>query len=245
MQGYLNRLAVFDLLLGLALTVIVAWALLGTCLKLYQWASTPSPLPIPLTPAPRTRFGVVVRLLAEIVLFRALAKANRVTWLASVFFHYGLLFVLIMHVRFFTASIPSSLLPFIVWSGWAALAMLLGLCVLLIRRIVVDRYRYISTPSDYLHLLLLISIGLSGAALKRLWPVDTFGVGEFLRGALTLQWQALPNSVVLVVHLALVLLLFFVFPISKLLHGVGIVFSPTLNERDTSARLSSKGKPSQ
>jgi hypothetical protein len=52
----------------------------------------------------------------------------------------------------------------------------------------------------------------------------------------TLQWQPLPESAVLWVHLLLVLVLIIVFPVSKLLHGLGILFSPTLNQRDTAAK---------
>lgn len=232
MQDYPNPLVVFDTLLGVSFTLLALWAVLGTLYRIVTWVRTPSPLPIPLTPAPRTRLGVVGRLCLEIFLFRALARANTVTWVASILFHYGLLFILIMHMRFFFAYLPGWLIPFVVWSGWAVAAAVVGLCILLLRRIIVDRVRYISSPSDYLHLVLLLCIVLSGYALKRHWPVNTSTVGEFLRGALSFQWQPLPDGAVLVIHLVFVLLLFFVFPISKLLHGVGIVFTPTLNQRE-------------
>lgn len=236
MQGYPNPLAVSDALLGIGFTVALIWALVATSYRLLQWARTPSPLPIPLTPAPKTHLGVVGRLTLELFAFRALFRANKTTWLASLLFHYGLLFVLIMHVRFLFVQLPPLLLPFIIWSGWAAGAMVLGLCILLARRALIDRMRYISAPSDYLHLLLLIAIAISGLCLKRLWPTDTFAVGQFFRGAMTFHWQPLPESVILWAHLLLVLALIIVFPISKLLHGLGILFSPTLNQRDTAAK---------
>ena len=40
--------------------------------------------------------------------------------------------------------------------------MLIGLAGLLVRRIVVDRVRYISSPSDYLMLLLILGIAATG-----------------------------------------------------------------------------------
>lgn len=198
-----------------------------------QWLKSPSPLRIPITPAPRTRLGVLGRLLLELLAFRSLARANLVTWVASLAFHYGLLFVLIMHLRFVFPNLSPSLIPFIMWSGWATAFMLLGLIVLLLRRCLVDRLRYISSPSDYLHVLLLIGIGVSGLILKRIWPTDLYAMGEFLRGAIMFDWQQLPDHIGVVLHLGLVLLLIVVFPISKLLHGIGIVFSPTLNQRDS------------
>ena len=236
MQDYPNRLAVSDALLGIGFTVALLWALVATSYRLLRWAGTPSRLPIPLTPAPRTRLGVIGRLMLELFAFRALLRANKTTWLASLLFHYGLLFVLIMHTRFIFEQLPPLLLPFLIWSGWAAGAMVIGLGVLLARRVFIDRMRYISAPSDYLHLLLLIAIAISGACLKRFWPVDTFAVGQFFRGVATLQWQPLPGSAVLWIHLLLVLVLIIVFPVSKLLHGLGILFSPTLNQRDTAAK---------
>jgi nitrate reductase gamma subunit len=236
MQGYPNPLAVSDSLLGIGFTVALVWALVATSYRLLQWARTPQPLPIPLTPAPKTHLGVIGRLALELFAFRSLLRANKTTWQASLLFHYGLLFVIIMHTRFIFEQLPPLLIPFIIWSGWAAGAMVIGLCILLARRVLIDRMRYISAPSDYLHLLLLIAIAISGVCLKRFWPVDTFAVGQFFRGVIMFQWQPLPGSAVLWVHLLLVLVLIIVFPVSKLLHGLGILFSPTLNQRDTARK---------
>ncbi|MGQ7845931.1 respiratory nitrate reductase subunit gamma [Granulosicoccus sp. 3-233] len=211
------------------------WLLLATSWRLLQWARTPSPLPIPLAPAPRTRLAVAGRLLLEFLLFRSLARANPTTWLASMAFHYGLLLVLMVHLRLLFEQLPLWLLPFIRISGWATLAMVIGLSVLLLRRFRVDRLRYISAPSDYLHLVLLLCIALSGAALKRLWPSDLHAVGVFLRGALTFNTEGLPVQAGLWLHLGLALLLILIFPISKLLHGAGVLFSPSFNQRDPRA----------
>lgn len=170
----------------------------------------------------------------ELFTFRALARANFPTWLASLAFHYGLLLVLIVHIRFMVPQLPLFLLPFIRLSGWATLMMSAGLLVLLLRRLFIDRLRYISSPSDYLHIILLLLIAASGAAMKRIWPVDLFAVGQFLQGAVWLDWKPLPDGMSVQLHVWLVVLLMMVFPVSKLLHGIGIVFSPTLNQRDTS-----------
>lgn len=224
---------VFDTLFGAAYSLALVWLVAASAFRTRQWLQSISDLQIVLAPAPRSRLGVFGRLLLELFAFRALARANLTTWLASLAFHYGLLFVLIMHLRFVFPTLPLSLLVFIQWSGWAAGLMLGGLLVLLLRRCLIDRLRYISSPSDYLHVLLLMAIACSGLLLKRVWPTDLFAVGEFLRGAFILKWQPLPDHIGLYVHLGLVLLLIIVFPISKLLHGIGIVFSPTLNQRDS------------
>ena len=93
--------------------------------------------------------------------------------------------------------------------------------------------RYISTPSDHLHLALLIAIGATGLGMRFVRPTDIVGVKAFILGLMRLEIQPLPADPVLLVHLALVALLLIVFPISKLMHAPGLFFSPTRNQADT------------
>jgi len=225
---------VFDTAFGIAYTVALLWLLAGTVYRTSIWLRSKSRFLIPLTPAPRSLGGVIGRLALELFTFRSLARADKVTWLASLVFHYGLLWVLIVHLRFVFETLPLALVTFIRFSGWATFFLLAGLFVLLLRRLLVDRVRYISAPSDYLHLVLLLAIAISGTFLKRVWPTDLFQVGEFLRGAMTINWAPMPDHIGVWVHLILVLVLLLVFPVSKLIHGLGIVFSPTFNQRDGS-----------
>jgi len=223
---------VFDTTLGVAYTVALLWLLCGTLFRTIIWLRSRSRFLIPLAPAPRNRTGVVVRLTLELFAFRSLARADKSTWLASLAFHYGLLWLAIVHLRLVFESLPLFLIPFIRFSGWASLCFMVGLSVLLLRRLLIDRLRYISSPSDYLHLVLLLAIGLTGIALKRIWPTSLYDVGEFFRGVLTFSWTSVPDHAGLILHLLSVLLLILVFPVSKLVHGIGIVFSPTFNQRD-------------
>lgn len=215
-----------------AFTLALLGAVSGLAWRMFRWARTPNPLPIPLAPAPRGYPGVAMRLVIEIFLFRSLARASPVTWLPSMLMHYALLLIVLMHLRFVFERLPLWLLPLLRISGWLTAFALLGLGVLLFRRIRVERVRYVSAPSDYLHLLLLIGIVLSGAALQRWGGVDLYRVGEFVRGVLTFDWQALPAHAGLIVHLLCVLVLLVVLPISKLVHAPGIAFAPTFHQRD-------------
>jgi len=110
--------------------------------------------------------------------------------------------------------------------------MLAGLLALWARRLVVERIRYISGPSDHLMLLLLIGIAASGLMMKYVERTDIIAVKAFVLGLLRFDWQPLPTDPVLLVHLGLVLLLMFIFPFSKLLHAPGVFFSPTRNQVD-------------
>ncbi len=116
----------------------------------------------------------------------------------------------------------------------AAFAMVAGLLALLARRIVVERIRYISGPSDHLMLALILAIGLSGLGMKFLARTDIVGVKEFFLGLIYFDPRPLPADPALIVHLTLVLTLMVVFPFSKLLHAPGVFFSPSRNQADNS-----------
>lgn len=218
----------FGLLFYAATVVLLA----GLALRIANYARTPAPLKIPTTPAPVSRGGVALRMLREVVLFESLFKGNLWTWLFGWLFHASLALVLVRHLRYFTEP---------VWS-WVVLAqpvgilagfgMLIGLGGLLVRRIAVERIRYISTPSDYLMLVLLAAIAASGLAMKYVFHTDVVAVKQFFLGLMYFDWQPLPADGVLYLHLALVAALMMVFPFSKLLHAPGVFFSPSRNQVD-------------
>ena len=224
----------FALLFIFATLVLVV----GLARKIIQYARTPAPLKIPTTPAPVTRSGVVLRMFREVVFFESLFKATKWTWLFGWMFHIGLLLVLLRHLRYF---VEPTWLPDWMWflieliqpfGIYAAFAMVAGLLGLFIRRVFVDRVRYISAPSDYLWLLLLGFIGVSGLIMQFVSRTDVVMVKQFFTGLMTFSWGQLPVDFPLIVHLLLVAVLMILFPFSKLLHVPGIFFSPTRNQVD-------------
>jgi nitrate reductase gamma subunit len=219
---------------GVLFLVAVAVFVVGLALRIARYARTPAPLKIATTPAPTTKTGVVMRLFREVVFFESLFKGTKWTWLFSWAFHMGLALVLLRHLRYF---LDPSWVPGPIWllleliqpfGVYAAFAMAFGLAGLFLRRILVDRVRYISAPSDYLMLILLMTIGSSGLAMKFLKHTDIVAVKQFF----TFGGGTLPTDLPLLVHLALVALLLIIFPFSKLLHVPGVFFSPTRNQVD-------------
>ena len=89
---------VFALLFYFAAAVL----LVGVVMRVTRYARTPAPLVIPTTPAPTTRVGVAARMTREVVFFESLFKGNKWTWLFGYLFHFGMLFVLLRHLRYFT-----------------------------------------------------------------------------------------------------------------------------------------------
>jgi nitrate reductase gamma subunit len=219
---------IFAVLFYLATIVFIG----GLAFRIRLYARTPAPLKIPTTPAPITQRGVVWRMFKEVAFFESLFKSNKWTWLFGWIFHAALLLVVLRHLRYFTD-------PVWFWVNWiqpfgkyAGFAMLAGLFALWGRRFLVERVRYISSPSDHLMLILLISIAASGLMMKYVAHTDIVAVKAFALGLLYFNWQPLPSDPVLLIHLGLVLVLMFIFPISKLLHAPGVFFSPSRNQVD-------------
>ncbi len=223
----------YSILFSIATIVLVV----GLVRRIMLYARTPAPLKIPTTPAPITRGGVAVRMLKEVTIFESLFKSNKWIWLFGWIFHFALLLAFFRHLRY--AMSPDNplftliSLELVQTAGkYGGYAMLIGLIGLFGRRIFVDRVRYISAPSDYLMLLLLLGIAGSGLLMTFVSHTDIVALKAFVLGLMRLDWQPLPADPILLVHLSLVLILMVVFPISKLLHAPGVFFSPTRNQAD-------------
>jgi Nitrate reductase gamma subunit len=142
----------FAVLFYAATAILVA----GLAYKIADYFRTPAPLKIPTTPAPTTTGGVVLRNAARSGAVREPVQSPTLwIWAFGILFHGALLLMLLRHLRYFTE-------PVWFWVGWvqpfglyAGFAMVAGLAGLWGRRFVVERIRYISTPSDHLMLALL------------------------------------------------------------------------------------------
>lgn len=216
---------------AIAFYVATLVLVVGVARKIMQYARTPAPLKIPTTPAPVTKQGVVWRMFTEVAFFNSLFRSNKWIWIFGWMFHFALLLVLLRHGRYFVEPgfIINVVQPF---GKYASYAMVIGLGGLWARRFLVDRVRYISSLSDHLILALLVSIGVTGILMKFVWHTDIVSLKMFIDGLFAFNIQPLPGDPLLLIHLALVILLMLIFPISKLLHAPGVFFSPTRNQVD-------------
>jgi nitrate reductase gamma subunit len=205
--------------------------------------------------SPYTTAGVIKRLALDILLFRPLFWNDRVElrmtyelifkrslylWLGGLAFHWSLLAILIRHLRFFTEPVPSfvlavqwldgifqNLLPVLYLSD---IAILIGLFYLFFRRVVYPQVRYISLPSDYFALLLLLAVATTGVLMRLVYRVDLVAVKGLVMKLLSFH-PAPPEGIGLIfyIHLFLVCVLLATFPFSKLMHMAGTFLSPTRN----------------
>ena len=204
----------------------------GLVSKILQYKNTPAPLKIPTMPAPTTQAGVVFRMSKEVVFFESLFKSSKATWLFGWLFHFGLFLDMLRHLRYFIDPVWTWVIIIQPFGKYGSILMFIGLIGLLTRRIIVDRVRYISSPSDHLMLVLLLSITSTGIAMSFYLGADVISVKSFFIGLMTFNIQNIPSDIVLISHLIMLAALMIIFPYSKLLHAPGLFFSPSRNQVD-------------
>ncbi len=222
------------MLTNLAYLVVGIFAL-GFIRRIWVYARCSAPLKIATTPAPTTTMGVVWRLFTEVAFFNSLFKGDKWAWVGGYLFHGALALVLIRHVRYFMDPLPAFFAHVQIVGIVAGIAMVGGLGLLFLRRLIIDRVRYISSLADYFWLLLLLGIGVSGLLMQFCLRPDIVHI----KVAMLNMWHAaeplpmlVPGDFIFLGHLSMVAVLLVLFPFSKLMHMGGIFFSPTRYQVD-------------
>jgi nitrate reductase gamma subunit len=97
---------------------------------------------------------------------------------------------------------------------------------------VLERLRYISTFSDYVALALLLLVIATGNQMRFMGGLDLAQARQFVSGLLMLRPVAPPSDFAFIAHSLLVCALLIYIPFSKLVHFSGLVFNPTLNQKN-------------
>ncbi len=204
--------------------------------------------------SPQNTAGVVGRMALEVLLFRSLFRNTKVElrgerplyggakwlWLAGLVFHWSLLFIVLRHLRFFLEPVPQVVNMLANLDGFFEIgvptlyltdvAILLGVSYLFLRRVVIPQMRYISLPSDYFPLFLILGVALSGVLTRYFYKVDLLGVKELSLGWVRFHPVATEGiGLFFYVHLFLISVLLAYLPMSKLMHMGGVFLSPTRN----------------
>jgi nitrate reductase gamma subunit len=214
--------------------------LLGMGWRITTWLRAPVPLKIPLTPGPATTAGIVGRMAGEVILFRSLFAADRSLWAASWVFHVSLVLLAIGHVAglvvpdFAARALGLTADQFNhlahVTGGVFGIIAMLPLIYLFLRRLFIERVRFISAFSDYFALALLFLVIATGNKMRFSEGLDIVKAREFVDGLIAFQPTVPPQDFVFFAHMVLVCALLAYIPFSKLMHVGGIFFSPTLNQ---------------
>jgi nitrate reductase gamma subunit len=210
--------------------------------RLFAWLRAPVPLKIVLTPAPASTAGVARRLAGEAFLFRSLLWGDRWLWWAAWLFHVSLVMLALGHFAGLVvpglarASLGLTEEQFHhlaqVAGGAFGILAVVPLLWLLVRRLAMERLRYISTFSDYFALALLLLIIATGNQMRFMGGLDLAHARQFVSGLLMFRPVAPPSDLVFALHLILVCVLLAYIPFSKLVHFAGLLFSPTLAQKN-------------
>lgn len=205
--------------------------LVGVVSTMFRWGSVRVPLKITLTPAPGSVVGDIA---SELLSFKTLFGPNRALWVGGWFFHAALALCIVGHVfgigllmHQFTvvgATASQSEQLSMLFGGVAGVVLVAALLYLLYRRMSVSEVSAITDPADYLVLLLLLSIALTGNYLRFFTHVDLPEIRHYVVSLATFA-PAPPANSMFLVHFFFVQLLLLYFPFSKLMHSCGMLFT--------------------
>jgi nitrate reductase gamma subunit len=166
----------FEVLIGKFLPyVTVAILVLGLVYRLRRWQKA-AVANMALYPQSSSNKGEMWRkILSEVVLFRSFRDEHKGLWARTWVFHVSLLLIILGHSRLFTdwplrvalGLSEETVNAISMWSG-GILGIVAMLCcfLLLVRRLSVQRVREISTGEDYLVMLLLLFILITGNVMR-------------------------------------------------------------------------------
>ena len=216
----------------------------GMAYRFYTWGKLASP-PITLFPAPENQKANVVNTVQEALLFKSLFRGDRVLWAFAWGFHVVLLLIFVGHFRVFTNTVDSLLMQFGMsegaikamssgTGGAAGVVILLATILLLARRMALPRVRQITGVADYLALLLIGVVIITGNVMRfggEREHIDLTITREYFGTLATfgnvMDLPALQHNMFLL-HMFLALLLILCLPFSKILHFGGIFFTHQL-----------------
>jgi nitrate reductase gamma subunit len=204
---------------------------IGVLYRIWRWMHTPVPLRVVVTPAPRTRAGVLWRMAGDALWFPSLFKGDKLLWLASLFFHGFLGLVVLRHSRFFFYPVPEWVTGIQTIGLYAGYFIPLPLLLLLTRRLLMERNLYLSVLGDFFALFLLLSIAMSGILLEVFFRTYTVDVKALILGLVYLRPVIPEMNWLFGLHFLFIMVLMAYFPFGKLMHAGGLFFSPTRNQR--------------
>jgi nitrate reductase gamma subunit len=209
--------------------------------RIKLWSRLAAPK-MTLFPAPNPGGDRFIEVLKETFLFKSLFKGDKNLWALGWVFHVMLALIFVGHFRVFAWLPDRTLLAIgmtsdnintmsMVSGGAAGLIILVTLLIILGRRFGVKRVREISESSDYIALLLVMVIVLTGDVMRFFVHVDLAQTREYFQGLLLFSPQPLPANSWFIFHYLLAQLLIMYIPFSKILHFGGIFFSQSLVQK--------------
>ncbi|MEE9443301.1 MAG: respiratory nitrate reductase subunit gamma [candidate division Zixibacteria bacterium] len=180
----------------------------------------------------------------ESFLFPGLFKGDKFFWATAWLFHVSLALIIVGHLRVLTGVFDKMFISFgmnqegintmsSVSGGIAGIVIMLAAFILILRRMSSIRVREISLPSDYLALIFVLAILITGNLMRFGAHFDLELTRVYFSGIFSLSATeaTIPQNAMFLVHFFLVQILVIYIPFSKILHFGGIFFTQTLIQK--------------
>ena len=211
----------------------------GVAYRFVSWSKLPQPGKLTLYPT--TGWGLSSAL-REALLFPNVYKGDRLLWLLAWPFHFALACAFLGHFRVVTGLIDAALEALgmtsvgigefsAVAGGVAGIVLLIAAGALLLRRLLLPRAREVSSMPDFVALLLLVAVIVSGNAMR--FGSNPINLAETRAWALSLLKfaPAVPSNRAVLMHAFCAELLIIYLPLSKLMHFGGMFYTMALVRR--------------
>ncbi len=207
----------------------------GLAYRVIHWWRIPRASVSLVVPPERRSMGrTLLEIVAEIVSFRRVFKSSIRFWAITWPFHVSILVFVLGHFRLFVdlnwlwnllrlTPEQVDLLAFI-GGATSGTVFMLGALALLVRRFMMP-VRSLSVPSDYLLLLLLLTLAVTGNYMRFFMHIELEEYRLFFSNLFHLRFDAPLENVVFVWHFLLVQVFLIYFPFSKLVHIIGGVLT--------------------
>ncbi len=217
------------------LTFVVFLA--GLAYRLFEWRKLALPK-MTLYPAPEPGAKTFWGVLKATFFSPGLFKADKFLWAGAWVFHAALALIIIGHVRVATdfpalwaaLGINPDVMSATVGTS-AGIIILAATVLLTFRRLTIPRVQEITQAGDYLALILLLAVILSGNAMRFQGHFDLNLTREYFTGLFRFQFPLPPLNGWFLTHFLFSQVLLLYLPFSKFLHLGGIFFTQTALQR--------------
>jgi len=201
---------------------------------IHLWRSPRAAVSLVVPPQRRSVGSAVGAIATEVVTFRRVFKGSKALWAVSWLFHVSVFVFVVGHFRLFIdfswlwnllRLTPEQVDQLAFVGGTASgTVFMLGLVALLVRRLRMP-VRSLSVPSDYLLLLLLLAIAVTGNYMRFLMHIELEPYRAFFSNLFGLRFGVPVQNPVFMLHFLLVQVFLIYFPFSKLVHVIGGVLT--------------------
>jgi nitrate reductase gamma subunit len=198
---------------------------------LYKWTRRPKAAAIfTIYPASKGFTRALPKILGQMFLFPKLIRDEKALWAGILLFHLSLVMGVIGHYKVFfrymwfwenlgvSANSFASISD--LFDGATGVIMVASLGFLFVRRFP-KFLRKLSIPEDYLVLLLILGIAISGIYIRFISTINLLELRRYFSSLVAFTPSNMPTDPIFLIHYSLVLILMIYFPFGKLIHTIG------------------------